>query len=207
MIDIIQNKQIEDFIKNNPDANKQEIYDFFDWNFINTEYYPEFVQKTLKNALDVSHGTFEQQNSDQKLYYLKSLANLIEVALSIKFWEFQLSRKDANTWWNGVPNYFIYPSELIKSLEDLRYNGLRYNPNSTHEMVFAIEGKSELTFLKYLSENLRYANLNKELYPYNGKREIINLSRYINEKARQGVGVSLVVDMDGNKQQTESFFL
>ena len=205
MPDIAQEKQIQKFLIDNPDPNKLQVYNFFDYNFINTEYYPEFVQQVLNNALDVTFHIFEKLTKKKKLFYLKSIANLIDVALSIKLWEFQLSRKDAARWWKGTTNYYLYTSGMIKSLEELRYNGLAYNPKSTHETILAVEGESEFIFLKYIQENLCYANFNVAIYNYDGKSQIVSLARYINEKNRQGIKVNIVCDTDGNSQATVSF--
>lgn len=202
---ITQEKQIQQFLINKPKPTKLQVYNFFDYSFINTEYYPEFVQQVLNNALDVTFHVFEKLSKKRKLFYLKSIANLIDVALSLKLWEFQLSRKDATWWWKGTINYYLYPSGMIKSLEELRYNGLAYNPKSTHEITLAVEGESELTFLKYIQENLGYANFNVETYCYKGKNQIVSLSRYIDEKTRQGIKVNIVCDVDGNSQVTDSF--
>jgi len=94
---------------------------------------------------------------------------------------------------------------MIKSLEELRYNGLAYNEKSTHETTLAVEGESEFNFLKYIQENLGYANFNVDVYNYAGKGQIVSLARYINEKNRQGIKVSIVCDIDGNSQTTDSF--
>lgn len=158
-----------------------------------------------KNAITVTYDAFMKLEKEKQLHFLESIVNLLDVSISLKIWEYNLSRDDASTWWKGVPNYYLYSAVLIKPLEDLRRNGLKFKDGSTSAGVLALEGYSEKTFLSTIYKHTKYANLNFELYEYEGKTEIPNLARYINEKSRQGVRVNLTCDNDGNTQQTDSF--
>lgn len=184
---------------------KDQVTEFFSWNFVHPDYYTDYLSQVLRNVLDVTFDNFKELNNSKKIYYLNSIANLISITLSFKIWEYQLGRKDANWWWKGTPNYYLYPSNLIKDLEELRVNGLEVDYSSSSTSVFAVEGISEKTFVQELYELTRFMNLDADIHNYNGKGEVTNLVNYINEKTRQGVKVNLICDADGNIEKTNAF--
>ncbi len=162
----------------------------------------EFTHKVARNVIEISYDYYLKLSPKKKFHFLRALGKLFDVVLSMKIWEFQLSRDDASWYWKGVPTYFLTLSHLIEPLEVLRYEIGTVDKNRLYSKIVCVEGESESNFIKTLYLTTRISNFDFSTYNYQGKGEIKNLIHFIKEKNRQGVRVFIAYDTD---RQSTSF--
>ncbi len=197
-----QDKAIRQFLKDFPEPTKDNLFILFHSHFIYPDIETEFLNKVAKNAIDVSYDYFISLPKTKRFHFLRALGKLIDSALSLKIWEFQLSRNDAKWYWKGTPTYFLALTHLVEPLESLRHEMGLVKRKHLYEKIVCVEGESELSFIRTMYLTAKYANFDFPVYSYRGKGEIQNLIHFIKEKNRQGIRVLLSYDMD---RQSDSF--
>lgn len=197
-----QDKTIRIFLKDFSNPTKDDIFILFHSHFIHPDIETEFLNKITKNAIDVSYHYFVSLSYNKKFHFLRALVKLIDSALSLKIWEFQLSRKDAIRYWKDIPTYFLALTHLVEPLESLRHEMGLVERKHLYEKIVCVEGESEDSFIRTLYLTTKYVYLGFPIYNYKGKGERQNLVHFINEKNRQGIRVYLSYDTD---RQSDSF--
>ena len=115
-----QDRAIKNFLKNNKNPSKEDLFNLFYENFLHPDLETEFTHKVARNVIEISYDYYLKLSFKKKFHFLRALGKLFDVALSMKIWEFQLSREDASWYWKGVPTYFLTLSHLTEPLETLR---------------------------------------------------------------------------------------
>ena len=197
-----QDKAIKNFLKNNKNPTKEDLFNLFYKNFLHPDLETEFTHKVAKNVIEISHDYYSKLSARKKFHFLRALDKLFDTALSMKIWEFQLSRDDASWYWKGVPTYFLTLSHLIEPLEILRNEIGIVDKKRLYSKIVCVEGETEFNFIKTLYLTTRASNFDFSVYNYQGKGEIKNLIHFIKEKNRQGIRVFISYDKD---RQSDSF--
>jgi len=197
-----QDKAIKDFLKNNKNQTKEDLFNLFYENFLHPDLETKFTHKVAKNVIEISHDYYLKLSARKKFHFLRALGKLFDTALSMKIWEFQLSRDDASWYWKGVPTYFLALSYLTESLEILRNEIGIVDKKRLYSKIVCVEGETEYNFIKTLYLTTRASNFDFSVYNYQGKGEIKNLIHFIKEKNRQGIRVLISYDKD---RQSDSF--
>lgn len=197
-----QDKAIKNFLKNNKNPSKEDLFNLFYKNFLHPDLETEFIHKVTKNVIGISYDYYLKLSTRKKFHFLRALGKLFDTALSMKIWEFQLSRDDALWYWKGIPTYFVVLFHLTESLEILRQEIGIVDRNRLYSKIVCVEGKTEYNFIKTLYLTTRALNFDFPVYNYQGKGEIKNLIHFIKEKNRQGIRVLISYDKD---RQSDSF--
>lgn len=197
-----QDKAIRDFIKKNKHPSKDDLFNLFYDYFLHPDFETEFTHKVTKNIIEISYNYYLSLSDRKKFHFLRALAKLFDVALSMKIWEFQLSRDDATWYWKGVPLYFLSLTHLTKPLETLRREIGIVDKKRLYSKIVCVEGESESNFIRTLYLTTRASNFDFSVYNYQGKGEVKNLVHFIKEKNRQGIRVFVSYDKD---RQSDSF--
>lgn len=192
-----QDKAIKRFITGNNNSKKQ-LFQFLQDFFVHPDLEVEFTDRVTKNMVEITHSYYLSLPRSKKLHFLKAVGNLLEVALSMKIWEFSLSRNDAAWFWGGTPTFFQSITHLTKPLENIRYQMGLVDQRKTHNKVLLVEGDAEHSFMSTIRDVTGAANFDVELKNYKGKGNVQNLVYYIKEKNRQGVRVLLTYDKDAS---------
>src|SRR4030067_152343 len=87
-----------------------------------------------------------------------------------------------------------FTHKIAKNLSKITYSF--YSTLSNRKRILLLEGQSEEQFFRVLQDT-GHLLFDFDLFCYRGKGEIQNLIHLINEKSRQGVGVFLSYDKDG----------
>ena len=211
-----QNKAIEEFLKDITTPTKEDLFRFFEYHFLHPDHETEFTHKVAKNIIEISFDYFSTLPKEKKPRFLRALGKLFDVALSLKIWEYQLSRDDASWYWSGLPAYFLSLASLAEPLEDMRRELGEVDTANLHEKVVCVEGDTEFNFIKNIQLLTRFIHLDFQVYTYGCKGEANNLAHFIKEKNRQGLKVFVVYDKDGREKsfvnkikkrsQVEDFF-
>jgi len=197
-----QDRVIKNFLKNNKNPSKEDLFNLFYENFLHPDLEIEFTHKVARNVIEISYDYYLKLSFKKKFHFLRALGKLFDVALSMKIWEFQLSRQDASWYWKGVPTYFLALSYLIEPLEILRREIGIVDKNRLYSKIVCVEGETENNFIKTLYLTTKASNFDFSTYNYRGKGEIKNLIHFIKEKNRQGIRVFISYDSD---RQSASF--
>lgn len=198
-----QDKVIRKFIKDYPHPSKDDLFNLFYNHFLHPDIETEFTHKVAKNAIELAYSYYLTLSNNKRFHFLRALGKLFDSALSIKIWEFQLSRDDASRWWKGAESTFILGStHLVESLEVVRREMGIVQRKNLFEKIVCVEGQSEFSFINTFYLATRYANFDFSVHNYQGKGEIQNLVHFIKEKNRQGIKVLLSYDKD---RQSNSF--
>lgn len=197
-----QDKAIRIFLKNNKNPSKEDLFNLFYENFLHPDLETEFTHKVAKNIIEVSYDYYLKLSTKKKFHFLRALGKLFDVVLSMKIWEFQLSRDDAAWYWKGVPTYFLTLSHLIEPLEIMRNEIGLVDKKRLYSKIVCVEGETEFNFIKRLYLTTRVSNFDFSVYNYQGKGEIKNLVHFVKEKKRQGIRVFVSYD---NDRQSNSF--
>jgi hypothetical protein len=197
-----QDKAIKNFLKNNKNPSKEDLFNLFYENFLHPDLETEFTHKVAKNVIEISYDYYLKLSHRKKFHFLRALGKLFDVVLSIKIWEFQLGRDDASWYWKGIPTYFLTLSHLTEPLETLRQEIGIVDKNRLYSKIICVEGETENNFIKTLYLTTRASNFDFSTYNYQGKGEIKNLIHFVKEKNRQGIRVFISYDKD---RQSDSF--
>lgn len=201
--DLDQDKIIRNFIKDFTHPTKDDLFNLFYNHFLHPDIETEFTSKVAKNTIELSYDYYLSLSSSKKLHFLHALGKLFDSALSIKIWEFQLSRDDAPWYWKGAESTFILGlTHLVESLEVVRREMGTVQRKNLFEKIVCVEGQTEFSFISTFYLATRYANFDFSIHNYQGKGEIQNLVHFIKEKNRQGIKVLLSYDKD---RQSNSF--
>lgn len=191
-----QDKAIKDFIKKNKKPLKEDLFNFFYDYFLHPDLETKFTHRVAKNIIEVSYQYYLALSDKKKFHFLRALGKLFDIALSMKLWEFHLSRDDAARFWRGLPTYFLSLTHLTGSLEALRQEIGIVDKRRLHSKIVCVEGEAEFNFIKTLHSVTGLANFDFPIYNYQGKGELRNLVHFIKEKNRQGIRVFVSYDQD-----------
>jgi hypothetical protein len=198
-----QNTIIRKFLKNNPNPSKEALFILYYEYFLHPDIETEFTQKVAHNAIEVSYTYFSELSPSKKFHFLVALGHLFDSALTLKIWEFQLSRNDASWFWrDSTPAFLLTLTGMIEPLENLRREMGIVQKRNLYEKVICVEGESELNFIKTIFLSTKLANFDFPVYDYHGKGNAQNLAYFIKEKNRQGIRVLLSYDKD---RRSDSF--
>jgi hypothetical protein len=181
------------------DVTKGEYYDFLVANYINPDLEEEYMTKVVNNIVDVTFDYLVSLSVNKKCHFLNAINNLLKVALSLKLWDWYLSRKDGSWYWKGIPLFFSSITHIIEPLELMQKEISCVDRRRMHKKVILVEGDSEYGFLETIKIRSGSSNYDFEIYNYNGKGNRKNLVHYIKEKNRQGIKVVLTYDKDGKE--------
>jgi len=202
IFELEQDKIIKEFVRDNKEASQKDIYEFFEYHFLHADIETEFTHKVAKNVIDISYKYYLTLSDRKRTHFLKALSKLFDVALSIKMWEYQLSRDDASWYWKNIPTYFLSLTNLTGSLENLRKEIGLVDKKHLHSKIVCVEGEAESNFIRTIYLTNKSANFDFPIYNYQGKNNLQNLVHFIKEKNRQGIKVYLSYDKD---RQSDSF--
>src|SRR4030067_31659 len=188
-------KYIKQFIRQKQ-TTEEDLFKFFKETFAHPDKEKEFTHKIAKNLIKITYSFYSTLSNRKKIHFLKAISKLFYVALSIAYWDYNLSREDADWWWQGNPHLFVSISNLIEPLEAIRREMGKVNKRYLRKRILLVEGQSEEQFFRVIQDT-GHLLFDFDLFCYRGKGEIQNLIHLINEKSRQGVGVFLSYDKDG----------
>ena len=172
-------------------------------NFLLRKDSRQWMERIVSNLCDVSYSYFVELPKDKRYRFVKAVGYFLEASHYIKKWESTLSVDEPTWFWDGMPTYFMFTSEMIDPLEDMRRELLALNKELSLRKVVLVEGDSEAEFLKVLKTECGFYALDCDVHNYKGKGNIQNLIHYIHEKTRQGLEVYLTLDSDGQKDSFE----
>jgi|GEM_PF-2182527 hypothetical protein len=190
-------KALKRFSRLQKAPSKEDIFNIFDENFISPDHEYAFQKVVVNNTIDVAYESYLKLSPQKKYYLLCALAELFDVTLSIKIWEYELY--NAAERWKGFPYYFTALDHMIPHLESMRTWVRKVDKNAVHRKVLCVEGESEEVFIVELHRLLSYSNLDIPVHNYKGKSKIMHLPQYMQEKMRQGVSIFLQYDRDRQK--------
>lgn len=174
-----------------------ELEEFLVRNYAHPDLEVDFTRSVVRNLVAVGYSYFIELSKTKRFHYLRAMGHAVEVALLLKLWEYQLSRNDADWFWQDVPFFFGSLSNMIQPLENLSRELGTVDLRRLRAKLLLVEGESEFEFLHKLRHLTGYANFRFDVYNYKGKGNIRNLIQYIKEKNRQGVKVLMIYDCDG----------
>lgn len=193
-----QDAAIKAFLEATKSPSKKDLFNLYYNHFLHPDHYTEHTNKVCKNAIDITYDYFLNLSKRKRFHFLRALGKLFDVALSMKSWEWMLSRNDAAGFWGKMPTYFLSLTSLTESLESIRRDMGEVDRKCLYQKVICVEGESEHEFIKTIYLTTRAANFDSPIYCYGGKGELRNLLRFIQEKNRQGIRVFLSFDNDGD---------
>jgi hypothetical protein len=162
-----QDKSIRAYLKKNKHS-KRELFDFFQNHFIHPDIEVKFTTKVVKNIIAITHEYYLSLSMRKKFHFLRALGKLFYIALSIKIWESNLSRDDADWYWRGYPTYFVTLDYLIEPLEIMRSEMSLVDKGRSHPTIVLVEGESEYNFISTMQE---LSDLRTLIFPYITIRE------------------------------------
>lgn len=125
------------------------MFNLFYENFLHPDLETDFTHKVTRNVIKISYDYYLKLSFKKKFHFLRALGKLFDVALSMKIWEFQLSRDDASWYWKAIPTYFLTLTHLIEPLEILRQEIGIVDKNPLYSKIVCIEGDTENNFKKH----------------------------------------------------------
>jgi len=191
-----KDKVIKYFIKSNKQPSEEDLFNIFYDYFLHPDLETEFTHKVARNIIKITYKYYLALSEKKKFHFLRAIGKLLDVSLSMKEWEFQLSRNDASWFWKGFPTYFISLTHITKTLEELRYEMSIVDKKCLHSKIICVEGETEFNFLRILYLTTKFSSFDFSIYNYKGKGEIQNLNHFIKEKNRQGIMVYISYDSD-----------
>lgn len=194
--EIHRNVALKQFVKNKC-VSKDELYNFLDRHYLHPDYEREFTEQVARNAVNITHSFYLTLPQKERIHFLNALGTLCELSLSMKRWEFLLSRDDASWFWKDRPTYFLSMDHMIDPLETIRRELNIIDKRQVLRKIILVEGESEYNFIKTLYEITGYSNLEFHIHNYKGKGNLRNLVQYVQEKNRQAIKVILITDNDG----------
>lgn len=190
-------KTIRKFVRQGKDS-KSDVLEFIHYYFLHPDLERDYTEKVARNIIEVSHSYYRTLSKIKKFHFLRAIVNLLDIALSLKFWEYQLSRNDASWYWKGIPTYFSSITHLVEPLENIRFDIGTIDKHRMYKKVILVEGESEFNFLSRIQDVTKASNLDFEIHNYEGKGNIQNLIQYIRLRNRKGIKIILTYDEDRN---------
>src|SRR6266404_6937235 len=161
------------------------------------DYHVEFIGRIIKNLSTLNVQLLNELEQGKRFHLLKALCIVLEVALSMKMWEYMLGREDGAWYWEKHGLYFSSLHALIPPLNELQRHVAELGQGYTGRIIF-LEGESELAFLELLHLSTRAAHFDQYYLVYGGKGARQNLVYLIRDKNDKGVRVDLAYDGDSN---------
>lgn len=194
-----QDNEIKRFLKTTSTPSREQIFNFYYKYFLHPDHETEFTNKVARNAIEIGYKDFIKLSTGKKFHFLRALGKLLDAALTLKIWEFQLSRDDASWYWKGsLPSYYLSLSHLIEPLETIRSEMGLVDKKYLYEKIMCVEGSTEYDFLKTIQLSTAYLYFEFPIYNYEGKGDIQNLVHFIKEKNRQAIKVCISYDKDNH---------
>ena len=190
------NNAIAEFIKT-PQITSDELMDFLTQWVVHPDYYTDFTARVVRNLAALNMKLLNELESGKRWHLVKSLCVAVEIAFSIKQWEFMLGREDGASYWDNHPLFFSSLHCFIPSLNTLQRHISKLEQGFTGRII-CLEGESERSFLDLLHLGSRLLQFDNEYFVYGGKGAHQNLALYVKDKNEKGVRVDLAYDGDSN---------
>jgi hypothetical protein len=190
------NNAIAEFIKS-PQITSDELMDFLMHWVVHPDDYIDFTARVVRNLATLNVKLLNELESGKRWHLVKSLCMAVEIAFSIKQWEFMLGRDDGASYWDGYPLFFSSLHCLVPSLNTLQRHISSLEQGFTGRVI-CLEGASERSFLDLLHLGSRLLQFDNTYFVYGGKGAHQNLVLYVKDKNEKGVRVDLAYDGDSN---------
>lgn len=144
-----QDDEIKKFVKKG-DFSARALHGFLRDHVLHPDHYVEFMTQVARNVVALSAPRFADLSRPKRFHLLKAIVKLMDSAMWLKNWEFQLSRRDGPNYWKGLPLPFFMPlSGMIEPLQAMR-TALQHVDPFYHGAgrLLLVEGESEAAFVR-----------------------------------------------------------
>lgn len=194
--DLKLDEEISHFVKT-PEISDAELARFLTNWAAHPDYYTKFTQRVISNVSALNVKLLNSLDKQKRFHLVKALCLTVQLAFSMKQWEFMLGRKDGARYWNNHGLFFSSLHGLIPLLNELQRHISELGQGFTGRIV-CLEGESERRFLEVLHLATRLAHFDNHYFVYGGKGAHQNLVYFIRDKNEKGVRVDLSFDGDSN---------
>jgi hypothetical protein len=161
------------------------------------DYHTDITQRVISNLSSLNVALLNKLDREKRFHLVKALCITVQLAFSMKQWEYMLGRKDGPWYWEGHGLFFSSLHALIPPLNELQSQIAAIGEGFTERLI-CLEGESERAFLEFLHLATRFFNLDNQYFVYGGKGAHQNLVHFIRDKNAKGVRVDLAYDGDSN---------
>lgn len=190
------NEAIAELIKK-PKISQEELAAFLHRWAAHPDHYTEFTARVVTNLSALNTNLLSELGLVKRFHLVKALCLAVEIAFSMKQWEYMLGRKDGAWYWNNYGLFFSTLHCLIPSLNSLQKHISEIGVGFAGRIV-CLEGPSEHSFLELLHLGSRLMHFDHQYFVYGGKGALQNLVYYVKDKNDKGVRVDLAYDGDSN---------
>jgi hypothetical protein len=190
------NEAIAHFVET-PSISGDALSQFLTVRVAHPDYYTDFTGRVIKNLSALNVHLLNELPQEKRFHLLKALCLTVEIAYSMKMWEFMLGRKDGAWYWNKHGLFFSTLHNFIPLLNSLQKQIAAIGQGFTGRIA-CLEGPTEERFLELLHFGTRLFNFNVPYFVYGGKGAHQNLVYYIQDKNEKELRVDLAYDGDSN---------
>jgi hypothetical protein len=190
------NDAITEFVKPS-EITEAELERFLtDW-AAHPDHYVLFTARVVKNLSALNVKLLNEFGEGKRFHLVKALCLAVEIAFSMREWEYMLGREDGASYWNNHGLFFSSLHGFIPRLNALQKHVSEIEHGFTGRIIY-LEGQSEFSFLELLHLGSRLLHFGNHYFVYGGKGAHQNLVYHIKDKNEKGVRVDLAYDGDSN---------
>lgn len=189
-------KAIEAFLEQDndtEDALREFIHDLY-----SPLKYAEYFEHVVKSLVTITHPYYASLPKEKKPAFLRYLIAVLKVSSAVKVWEENFSRADAVLQFTDKPLVYANLVNIIEPLTFLQKAVSEFEPELSLRRLLLVEGQSEESFIRRIQLKSAVLNAEFDVKAYEGKGQVQNLIRLVQEKNKEGIRVDLAYDKDGH---------